>query len=290
MLWNILWQLPKILRAIWLEHFALRRLVKQHNIDGILSDNRFGCFSSEKRSVFLTHQVNIQVPFSLGRKLANFFNHLFIHRFDECWVPDVAASQNLSGALSHPVKPFLEKKVKYIGALSQLKTGRTPGHRYTAIAVLSGPEPQRTKLENALIEQAGQLHGDFLIVQGRPERKSATPVFTPKNTEVVSSLTGEALQAAILESEVFIGRSGYSTVMDLARLGKPALLIPTPGQTEQEYLAAKFLRENVFFTQKQNELNLEIGMVEAKRRSGFQGNFFDEKALGNAISAFLRAC
>lgn len=290
MVWNMLWQLPKILRAIWLEHFALRDLIEQHSIDGIISDNRFGCFSSKKRSVFLTHQVNIQIPFFLGEKLINFFNHLMINRFDECWVPDLAASPNLSGGLSHPVKPQLEKKTKFVGALSQLKAGEISRPHYAAIAVLSGPEPQRTRLENALIEQAGQLPGAFLIVRGTPERPVSATDFTPKNIKIIDSLTGKALQSAILESEVFIGRSGYSTVMDLARLGKPALLIPTPGQTEQEYLAAKFYHENVFFTQKQNELNLASGLGEAKKRSGLQGNFFDEKALENAVSAFLEAC
>ena len=98
------------------------------------------------------------------------------------------------------------------------------------------------------------------------------------------------LHKAILESGVFIGRSGYSTIMDLARLGNPALLIPTPGQTEQAYLATKFLTENIFFTQKQNELNLKEGIVEAKKRSGLQGYFFDEKAVSEAISSFLEAC
>ncbi len=290
MAWNMLWQLPKILRAIWLEHFALQRLVKQENIDGIISDNRFGCFSSKKPSVFLTHQVNIQALFFLVKRVANFFNHLIINQFDECWVPDLSASPNLSGALSHPINPFLKKKTKYIGALSQLPIGQSACHRYDAIAVLSGPEPQRTKLEKALIEQAGQLPGEFLIVRGKPEQQRDATLFTPKNIKIVASLTGDALQSAILESEVFIGRSGYSTVMDLARLGKPALLIPTPGQTEQEYLAAKFLNENVFFAQKQNELNLERGMAEAKKRSGLRSNYFDEKALENAVAAFLATC
>ena len=103
-------------------------------------------------------------------------------------------------------------------------------------------------------------------------------------------MASTALNEAILESGVFIGRSGYSTVMDLARLGKPALLIPTPGQTEQEYLANKFLRENVFYCQKQSELNLEEGVREAKKRTGLQSNYFDKRALEDAVAAFLKAC
>jgi hypothetical protein len=79
-------------------------------------------------------------------------------------------------------------------------------------------------------------------------------------------------------------------VMDLARLGKPALLIPTPGQTEQEYLAEKFLLENSFYTQAQDELILADGIREAKLRTGLHSDYFDENALSNAISALLEAC
>jgi UDP-N-acetylglucosamine transferase subunit ALG13 len=290
MAWNMATQLPKILRAIWLEHQAVKGLAALHRIDGIISDNRFGCFLSKKRSAFLTHQVNILVPFFLVKKGVNFFNHMFIKQFDECWIPDVAAAQNLSGILSQPTGPGLGKNLKYIGALSRMKQVKTGLERYDAIAVLSGPEPQRTQLEKALVEQASEMSSTFLIVQGKPEQEPGTAPFTQKNISMVPSMPTEALNQAILEAGVFIGRSGYSTVMDLARLGKPALLIPTPGQTEQEYLADKFLRENSLFAQKQTELNLEEGIREAKKRKGLQGDFFDEKALASAVSAFLKAC
>ncbi len=290
MTWNMAWQLPKIIRAIWLEHRLLRHLVKSQGIDGIISDNRFGCFASKKRSIFLTHQVNIQVPFFLANRAVNYLNHLIVKQFDECWIPDVASIKNLSGELSHPIKPRLRAKAKYIGALSQLEKSNAATKRYDAIVVLSGPEPQRTRLEKAIIEQAEHLEGQMLIVQGRPGQQREASALISKNIEIVASMTGEQLQQAILKSSVFIGRSGYSTVMDLARLGKPALLIPTPGQTEQEYLAAKFLRENVFYTQKQNALNLGVGILEAKKLTGLQGVFFDEKAVENAVATFLAAC
>ncbi|MBK9013450.1 MAG: glycosyltransferase [Saprospiraceae bacterium] len=290
MAWNMAWQLPKILRAIWREHQAVRQLSIRHGIDGIISDSRFGGFFSKKHCVFLTHQVNIQAPFLLVKNVVNFFNRLIINQFDECWIPDVPTTPNLSGGLSHPIKPSLKKKAKYIGALSRMVTGEMKVERYDAIAVLSGPEPQRTKLEKALIEQAGSISARFLIVQGRPELLGGTPIAPKKNIEIVPSMTAEALNQAILESGVFIGRSGYSTVMDLARLGKPALLIPTPGQTEQECLAAKFLEENIFHCQEQSELHLEQGIIEAKKRSGLRGDFFDEKALSSAIVSFLKAC
>lgn len=287
---NIARQLPKILWAIWLEHRAVRLLALRLGIDGIISDNRFGCFFSKKRSVFLTHQVNIQVPFFLGKKIVNFFNRLVINKFDECWIPDMPLTPNLSGELSHPIGPTLSKKTKYIGALSRLTAYNNPPQRYDAIAVLSGPEPQRTQLEKALVEQGSQCSFNLLIIQGKPEGLANEAQHLPKNLKIVCSMTTEALNQAILESAVFIGRSGYSTIMDLARLGKPALLISTPGQTEQEYLADKFLKENTFFTQKQSELNLSEGIKEATKRTGLSGDFFGEKMVSEAVAAFLLAC
>jgi UDP-N-acetylglucosamine:LPS N-acetylglucosamine transferase len=137
------------------------------------------------------------------------------------------------------------------------------------------------------VEQAGALPIKVLLVQGKPEQTTTSTDSYPGNVKVVTSMTAEALHRAILESEVFIGRAGYSTVMDLAHLGKPALLIPTPGQTEQEYLAQTLSLENAFVAQQQHDLNLAAGIAEAKERKGVRGVFFDENALKNAVSALL---
>ncbi|MCU0345550.1 MAG: hypothetical protein MUC59_01320 [Saprospiraceae bacterium] len=288
MAWNIASQLPKILRAIWLEHRALRQIVTEHSIDGVVSDNRFGCFSRKKPCVFITHQLNIPVANAFGGKLVNFFNHLIIKQFHACWVPDLRTSLNLTGNLSHPVPAHLSKKTKYIGALTRMVEGKGQEIRYDAIAVLSGPEPQRSQLELVLLEQAHSFGGSLLIVQGQPERGAAGRFSPLKNVEIVPSLTTEALNVAIAQGEVFIGRSGYSTVMDLARLGKPALLVPTPGQPEQVYLAEKLSEEGSFFTQNQSNLNLVEGIAEAKRRKGLQPVYFDEKALAEAVASLLK--
>ncbi|MCC6723987.1 MAG: glycosyltransferase [Saprospiraceae bacterium] len=287
MVWGIASQLPKILRAIWQEHWLLRKMVEQHGIGAVISDNRYGFFSSKTRSVFITHQLHIPVPKGLKR-LINFFNHLIVNYFDECWVPDLASEPNLSGSLSHPIPHLLRNKVRYLGALSRMQPPSSiPPIRYDAIAVLSGPEPQRTELENLIVEQASLLPFKLLLVQGKPEQEAVNTNIYPENLHVVPSMTAEALNRAILESEVFIGRSGYSTVMDLARLGKPALLIPTPGQTEQAYLARKLAAQNAFVAQQQYELDLATGIAEAKKRNALNDIFFDELAVKKAISDLL---
>ena len=152
----------------------MRRLVSQYHIDGIISDNRFGCRHEQAPGVLLTHQINLIVPVFLLEKMAGWFNRQFIRRFDECWAPDVAGSPNLSGRLSHEDKMGgnfkLPPNLRYVGALSRMEFFKTE-KKYDAIAVLSGPEPQRTRLEEMLLRQASQLPHRFLVVQGKPERR-----------------------------------------------------------------------------------------------------------------------
>lgn len=284
MVGNMAGQLPKILQVVYREHRFIQKLIVRHQLDGIISDNRYGCFTKKIPCVFLTHQLNIRTPFPALSRLINFFNRLFIEKFDACWVPDVSGEPNLSGQLSHG---FFQKKIQHVGVLSRMIFFETE-KKYDAIAVLSGPEPQRSHLERAILEQAARLPQRFLVVQGRTERQER--FFIKKNVEVVSFLASEELNEAILASKIFIGRSGYSTIMDLAKLRTPALLIPTPGQTEQEYLAEKFRQEGVFLMQKQGALNLEQAMVELPGFSGLRGDFFDEKLLEGAVSNFLATC
>jgi hypothetical protein len=228
--------------------------------------------------VFLTHQVNIKTPYHALTWVVNTFNHYLIQRFSACWIPDMAGEINLSGKLSRPVFKGI---YRYIGALSRMKSFDQE-KKYDAIAVLSGPEPQRTYLEQVIIRQASALPYGFLIVQGKTERKER--FFLQKNIEVASFLTTAELNEAMLASRIFIGRSGYSTLMDLAKLGMKAVLIPTPGQTEQEYLAEKCRQGGVFFIQRQRDLDLKKAMEFADAYPGLQGSFFDEKALRDVVS------
>lgn len=293
MVLNIAVQLPKIFRAIRQEHKVINRLVLQHNISGIISDNRFGCYSASKRSVFLSHQLNIKIGSPILERMVNFCNRLSIHQFDECWIPDTSENPSLSGELSHPLPRYLSKKSRYVGPLSRMewKPSASP-NRYEAVAVLSGPEPQRTKLETLVIEQLEKMPGSYLVVQGKPEVEHArTLLGSTGQVTIVPSMTAAELNEAILQSSVFIGRSGYSTVMDLVRLRKPALLIPTPGQTEQEYLARKLHAEGYFYTQSQSELNLSQGIKATKMHAQCYKNLFDGKAaIQEAVENFLNTC
>lgn len=282
---NVLKAIPKLLWAVINEHKMVREIVNKHRIDGIISDNRLGCFSRKIPCVFITHQINLIIPSAILQWFSRQLNYFFIKKYDDCWVPDIAGSPNLSGILSHDT-PI--KSVTYIGALSRLEEKQQVGKKYDVIAVLSGPEPQRTNLEKAILEQAISLPYQFLIVQGKTETNEQFKV--GGNIQVKSSLTSQALNEAILSSDLFIGRTGYSSIMDLAKLKKPALLIPTPGQTEQEYLGDLFSKNGVFHIQTQNELDLAKGIPIALQKGHVQGHYFDEGKMRQTIRSFLDKC
>ena len=136
-----------------------------------------------------------------------------------------------------------------------------------------------------MTEQALVSDQKVLIIQGKTERKSH--VFLNETTEVISYLTSEKLNEVICASKIVISRSGYSTIMDLAMTGKKAILIPTPGQTEQEYLADNLKRDKIFYSASQKAFNLNNALLKAENYSGFEKEFDDNEELEKAIKKLL---
>lgn len=283
MWWNIGTQFPKIAKAVFQEHQAIEKIVEDKKIDIIISDNRYGCYSKRVKSIFMTHQLHIKLPNALISKQVERVNRSRINRFDECWVPDFEGSPNLSGTLSHGTS---FENVKYIGALSRMKYFES-NIQQDIIVVLSGPEPQRTKLEEKIIEQAVQLPQGFLIVRGITTPYSELQLTS--NVKVISLLTSNDLNKAILESKIVVNRSGYSSLMDLVKLRKKAILIPTPGQTEQEYLANHFHQQGIFYTQSQKELNLKEAIEKVNNFSGFGKEQFPESHLKVVVEDLINS-
>lgn len=263
MMFNIGIQIPKILRAIYQEKQAIQKLVDKYNIDIIIADNRYGAYTSSTLNIFMTHQLNIKIPIKWLELLVKKINHHFINKFDQCWVPDFEDKPNLAGELAHGTQL---KNVKYLGVLSRMKYA-TSQQQYDAIIILSGPEPQRSILEKEMIQQAKKLSQKILIVSGKTEEENEEQL---DNVKVVSYLKAKELNRAILASNVVISRSGYSTLMDLTVLEKQAILIPTPGQTEQEYLAQRFYDQGVFYTQSQDQFNLKEALMAVEHFTGFR--------------------
>lgn len=270
-------QTPKFLFAIAREHFLMKKIISEHSIDLVISDNRYGLWSNEKTSVLLTHQLFIQMPSAMKwmESYVNRLNHFFIKKFHHCWVPDLQGGENLSGNLAHGAN--IPSNVEYIGTLSRFSI--VPSEKkYDLLVLLSGPEPQRTILEEKIINQVKQMPLHSLIIRGVTEEIKRTQL--TEMIEIVSHLTSEKMNEALLQADAVICRSGYSSVMELASLGKSAILIPTPGQTEQEYLAEKLSEQGLFVLQKQDSLNLQESLLKLKRLKSlkipYEGNLLKE--------------
>lgn len=263
MVWNIGRQLPRILWAVRSEQWATERVVRALGIKGILSDNRYGCFSARADSVMISHQLHLRVPGPALQWSANQALRLALSKFNAVWVPDVADDACLSGELSHG--STMHPKTRFAGVLSRMHAYERD-YEYDVAVVLSGPEPQRSILEQRLLDQAISLPQKFIFVQGQTQAKKH--YYAADNVEVVSYLTSRDLNDVLLASKTLVCRSGYSSIMDLVALGKKAILIPTPGQTEQEYLADYFAERNVYLVQKQDDIDLLAGILNVGRTSG----------------------
>lgn len=277
-------RLPSLFQTVKRENQFLRKLVREHQIDGIISDNRYGVFHKDKPSVILTHQLFIESP--IFKKSLQRIIQKMVSKFDECWVPDVKTKNNLSGDLSH--KRSLSPKIKYIGVLSRfLPSQKNLPLKRKLLVLLSGPEPQRTILEEKLKEQLLGLGYSTLMVRGVVEDRQKRTQLS-KDVEEVNYLNGEELRKEILESELVVCRSGYSSIMDLVTLGKKAFLIPTPGQTEQEYLAKSLGEKGMFAWSSQDELDLREWVERALK---MENTIFKlEESKQDFLKDFLKKC
>jgi hypothetical protein len=217
----------------WLSRFAARE-----GLDLVISDNRYGLATPGVFCVFMTHQLLIKTPF--GRRadrLIQKMNYRLIRKFSRCWVPDKETA-GLAGELSHP-QSMPSIPTRYIGWLSRFSDPVATSCGSTLVVLLSGPEPQRTVFERLLLRQAREMERhagpSLILVRGLPGGGPPLPAL-PSWVSSYDHLPAREMEKMIREAGLVVARSGYSTIMDLERLGKRALLIPTPGQSEQEYL------------------------------------------------------
>ncbi len=292
-LFKLIFSIPKILIGIKRENQWLRRFADREGLDLVISDNRYGLSGAGVYSVFMTHQLAIRT--SLGAVADGFvrrMNYAFIRRFSACWVPDLAGAGNLAGKLSHPSR-MPDITVRYIGWLSRLPAfvGSSAGEEeiFDLLILLSGPEPQRTILEGVLLAQLGGEMGRIVLVRGLPGGGRA--VKAPEGLLVFDHLPAGELGRVMRQSRLVLARSGYSTIMDLVRLGKKAIYIPTPGQPEQEYLGGYLEEQGWGICRRQQGFVLEEAMEKVRgskdrQPDGMPGMDGDE-ILGEEIKRVL---
>lgn len=256
----ILLQLPKFVAAIYKENRTVASLTKKWEIDTIISDNRYGCFSKKIPSYLITHQLNVQLPLHLKIAFDRML-HSQLQQFTAVIVPDFP-DRRLSGKLSESNL----SNVFYTGPLSRLEKNEKP-KKYKAVCLLSGPEPQRSILE-AVLKKAIDFSQDYFLVRGTLT-KDKSPV---KNA--IDMADTAQINELLNTAEIVVCRSGYTTLMDLAKINhKKIVCIPTPGQTEQEYLAKKLAMEKKVVMIEQAHFDWAEALKKTEEVSGFDENW-----------------
>jgi len=257
-------QFPAMIRAARKAKNQLEEIIEKHKIDVVISDNRYELSTENAYSIFITHQLNIQAKGiqSIFKPLINTIINAYIKKYNELWIPDFEGDENLSGNLSHKVKPPIDNYF-FIGPLSRFSNVviKELPKKYDIMAILSGPEPQRSIFEKLLEKELLNSGLKCIILSAKPSLNKQENI---KNILKVSHLPDNEFAQTIMESELIISRPGYSTIIDLIHFGKRAIFIPTPGQTEQEYLADRLKLKKHYFSQKQFDFDLTSALSENK--------------------------
>ncbi len=226
---KLLLQIPKFFATIKKEHVWLHDIITQYHIHEVISDNRYGLYSAKVKSIFITHQLQLATP--TWAKWVNTINIKLINKFTECWVPDVADGNiSLAGNLSK-TPSNISIPVIYKGWLSRWHTTLpfTGNNTNSILVILSGPEPQRSICMHLLLQHLPSNYTITIVGATNAITISKATIYTTVNKELLSSL--------VQQHKTIITRAGYSTIMDLAMWQRSAILIPTPAQPEQLYLA-----------------------------------------------------
>lgn len=287
--WKILRQAPGILKSVQREHLWLNEIIEREKINAVISDNRYGLYNKRIPCVFVTHQLLIKNSMgNLAERALQKFNYSYINHFNALWIPDFKEPPGLAGTLSHPKKmpgiPFT-----YIGALSRIKQIGVLKENGHILIMLSGPEPQRSIFENMIFEELKKFNGTATVVRGKPSAN--TIINESPKIKIFDHLNKDQLNYEMCRAEFIICRSGYSSVMDMACISAKPILIPTPGQTEQEYLAAHLSHLNFCITDKQQNFDLQKLLAIAGTYP-YHNTFIQKKndlreAVQNFISEYL---
>ncbi len=264
--------IPFLVKALayekkWTDHFLSKK-----KYDAVISDNRFGVYSKKIPSFFISHQLRFSVPHYIkpAESASQYVNEYFHKKFERVIIPSNSPDDNgncLSGKLCKSIRKTTNMKSYYAGILSSVRKMEV-FEDLDFLFIISGPEPQRSILEEIILEQVQELPGEKMVLLGRPQDDFETML--DDSTTLKSYVTEEEKIVLMNRAKFIISRSGYTTMMDMAELGKKrAVFIPTPGQTEQEYLSRYYHKKGWFYSKSQYSLKLIDDIEIAKEYMGF---------------------
>lgn len=232
--WIISRQIPKMYMARAKEHVKTKKYVQNNHINAIISDNRFGCYVNNKKSIFITHQWNLLQSNQTIHSFASKLNQWMITRyFDEVWIPD-DPELNMSGILSKN-----NPDQKYTGIISRLHPSEEKKDTdIDVLVILSGPEPSRTRLESKIISLVKDMANKNIHIVRGTNKNFKSKMKLGAHIHIHNMLNTSELEQLIHRTSFIVSRSGYTSLLDYFHVGiQNLLLIPTPYQTEQVYLA-----------------------------------------------------
>ncbi len=282
---NIGYQMIQMHWAIIKEHFVLRKICKQEYIELVVSDARLGAFQFGIPSVIIAHHLHFSLGFKLAEWCSDIWMKFFYDRFDQLWIPDVDGPPNLSGDLSHL---YQGKNKHFIGLLSRFKKMELD-KMYDFILMLSGPEPQRSYLEAILLNQLTTLKfSKAVLIRGTNKGPLLNRELVDQlpALEIREMVKGDELNQLMCASKIVICRSGYSTLLDLSVIQSKAILIPTPGQPEQEYLSEELMKQKLYYSVKQDSIDLEKDL-EASKDFSCELHFHEKQSLESQLDALV---
>jgi len=257
----LLLKIPLLVYHTVREHYKLKQIIRDYSIDILISDNRFGLWNKGIKTVYVTHMPLIPFPkiFRFLEFTGIRLHNVIIRRYSLCFIPDLPGSVNISGRLTHSCR--LPDNTRFIGILSRfMRSGPdVAGNNFTFrhnSVIISGPSPQSDILKNKLVKVLKNRQPETIFLGGKPERSSE--MVRSDNILYYNHLPSAAMKEVMIHSENIIARAGYSTIMDLICIGKNAVLIPTPGQTEQEYLAKYLSGKGWFSYVSQRDINNDL--------------------------------
>ncbi|CAN5176618.1 glycosyltransferase [soil metagenome] len=282
---HLIFKSYSISKKIKEEKNAVEKIIQEFAIDVVISDNRFACRGNKTLNIYITHQLNLKSPF--GQNFANRIHRKYYEAFDEIWVPDAAEKENLSGELGHDA--ITERPHRYVGPLTRFPQAdllNSRPRKWWLVVLLSGPEPQRSIFEKIILEELAKHMEEVLLIRGITDGDNKVKHPYPHVT-MVDHMEDEKIYEALLRTHYVVCRPGYSTLCDLSALNISPIVVPTPGQTEQEYLAAYHATKNNVVVQKQKEFNLRDA-INLYHHINLLGVFPDPEALAKRVKGILK--
>ncbi|MEL6122700.1 MAG: glycosyltransferase [Bacteroidota bacterium] len=253
---NILRSSPRLIQAIHEESSMIGQVVGAYHIDLVISDHRLGLSTDLCESVVVAHQIHIPHRNNVLASMASVTNRNFLNRFDHVLIPDrEEENHRIAGKLSES-KGLVSST--YIGPLSRCSIVPTDLDVDVSF-VLSGPEPSRQRFEDLCHKVIQSLPASYSVAL---VRGSSLPNKSSQGLSYCHDLmNSEEINHLLNRSKLVVSRSGYSTIMDLLVLKKKAILIPTPNQPEQEYLAARLGEKGAYSTTTENKMVEELPVL-----------------------------